>query len=378
MNIPPRPTRAEIDLSALVHNLRQLRTCCSQGEGVLAVVKADAYGHGAVEASRALEAEQVEYFGVALLEEALVLRAAGIQSPILVLGGCYPGQEEAFLAWKLTPAVFSMADLRRLADYGSGAGKSFPVHLKCDTGMGRVGFLPHELPELLELMPQLVGVEIAGLMSHLACADLPGSQATAAQIKNFQDLLAAFRAAGIDPGFVHLSNSAGLVAWEIPGCNLVRPGIALYGGAPLGEPSSGLDLRPVMTFETRIAQLRTLGAGQGVSYGHIYRTARQTRVATLPVGYADGYNRLLSNRGEVLIRGERAPVVGRVCMDWIMVDVTDIEDAQIGDRVVLLGRDGQESITAGDWARWLDTIDYEVFCRIGPRVPRCYVNAPSG
>jgi alanine racemase len=373
MVFPPRPTRAEIDLSALRHNLRQVRNCCAAGQGVLAVVKADAYGHGAVVVSRALEDVAVEQFAVATLEEGIELRAAGIARPILVLGGCYAGQEAEFMRQGLTAAVFSLPDLQRLQHFGMEDGIDFPVHLKCDTGMGRVGFLPAEIPRLIKLLREGTGVEAVGLMSHLACADETGSVETGRQIEVFRKILGQLAAAGIQPPHIHLSNSAGLTAWELPEATLVRPGIILYGGYPSREFESQLDLRPVMTFSTRIAQLRMIEAGQGVSYGHTYRTQRQTRLATLPVGYADGYNRLFSNCGEVLIRGERAPVVGRVCMDWILVDVTDIENATVGDRVVLLGADDEECISAEEWAEKLDTINYEVFCRIAPRVPRYFV-----
>ncbi len=373
MDFPQRPTRTDINLSALRHNLQQVRNFCSVGQGVMAVVKADAYGHGAVAISRVLEEEAVEQFAVASLEEGIELRDAGIKRPILVFGGCYPGQEAEFLHQDLVAAVFSLSDLQRINQFCEESGSSFPVHLKCDTGMGRVGFLPDEIPCLIDLLKGAAGVEVVGLMSHLACADDTGSMETHQQIKIFRKILQQLNAAGIHPPNIHLSNSAGLAAWDVPECTLVRSGIVLYGGYPSREFESQLDLQPVMTFSTRIAQLRTLEAGQGVSYGHTYTTQRTTRLATLPVGYADGYNRLFSNAGDVLIRGARAPVVGRVCMDWILVDVTDIDHAEVGDRVVLLGTDGEQSISAEEWGEKLDTINYEVFCRIGPRVPRYFV-----
>lgn len=370
MSFPARPTRADIDLKALGHNLRQVRSCLSALQGVLAVVKADAYGHGAVAVSRALIKEGVEQLGVATLEEGIELRSAGINTPILVFGGCYSGQEREFLAQKLTAVVFSLDDLERLERFGSVNRVSFPIHLKCDTGMGRVGFLPSELPLLLAKLENCQGIEVAGLMSHLARADEIDSAATHQQIDSFREILSQFAAAGIRPAAVHLSNSAGLSAWDIPECTLVRPGIMLYGGYPSAGFYPRLDLQPVMTLSTRIAQLRTLEPDSGISYGHIFRTDRLTRLATLPVGYADGYNRLLSNCGEVLVRGQRAPVVGRVCMDWILVDVTDVADVSVGDRVVLLGRDGELVVSAEDWALKIGTINYEVFCGISRRVPR--------
>jgi len=373
MEITSRPTRAEITLSALHHNLQQIRSHCAAGQEVLAVVKADAYGHGAVAISRALEGFGVTQFAVATLEEGIELRDAGIRNAILVFGGCYPGQESEFVRQGLTAVVFSLPDLCRLAQFGLKNSMRFPVHLKCDTGMGRVGFLPAEIPQMIALVKEGAGIDVVGLMSHLACADETESAETPKQMKLFRQIIENLALAGITPPHIHLSNSAGVVAWEMPECTLVRSGIALYGGYPSAEFKTRLDLQPVMTFSTQIAQLREIEAGCGISYGHKFITSRQTRLATLPVGYADGFNRLFSNSGEVLIRGKRAPVIGRVCMDWILVDVTDIANASVGDKVVLLGTDGEQSISAEDWGEKLDTINYEVFCRIGQRVPRYYI-----
>jgi alanine racemase len=378
MEFSSRPTRVDIDLAALCHNLNLVRTFCRGNQGVMAVVKADAYGHGVVAVSRTLEAAGVEQFAVACLEEGIELREAGIVRPILVFGGCYPGQEEAFVRYNLSAALLSLADLERINAFGLARDSRFPVHLKCDSGMGRVGFLPAEIQELARRLQQSGGLQVAGLMSHLACADELQAEATSVQIRVFRDILARLRAEGIFPPEIHLGNSAGLAAWDLPEATLVRPGIMLYGGYPSAEFTPRLDLRPVMTFSTQIAQLRTLSAAQGISYGHTYKTLGPTRVATLPVGYADGYNRLFSNCGEVLVRGQRAPVIGRVCMDWIMVDVSAIAGAAVGDRVTLLGADGNERISAEDWAEKLGTINYEVFCRVSQRVPRYPGPAPLG
>ncbi len=376
MNFPPRPTRADIDLSALEHNLRQIKSCCSETPGVLAVIKANAYGHGAVAVGRVLENAGVESFGVATLEEAIELRAAGISTPMLVFGGCYPGQESAFVRHDLAAAVCSLPDLQRLERFGRDHQLRFPVHIKCDTGMGRVGFLPAEIPPLIDLLTRGSGVEAVGLMSHLASADEAAPEVTRRQIQSFREMCRQFAAASLQPAAVHLSNSAGLVAWQVPECTLVRPGIILYGSYPAPEFRTKIDLRPVMTFSTRIAQLRWMESGCGISYGHIFHTERPTLLATLPVGYADGYNRLLSNCGEVLIGGQRAPVVGRVCMDWIMVDVTDLENVAVGDRVVLLGSDGGQTVSAEEWAEKIGSISYEVFCSVSQRVPRHFSALP--
>lgn len=377
MNYPPRPTVAEIDLGALRHNLNQATRFCRSGQRVLAVVKADAYGHGAVAVSRALVAEGVEQFGVATLEEALELRQAGIEQTILVLGGCYPGQEEMFLRQRLIPVISDRESLERLDRFAAKAGEQIDIHLKVDTGMGRVGFL---LPEFLELLPglkELQGLRIVGLMSHLACADEMEDEVTPGQLEKFRSLLDAVREQGLTIPDIHISNSAGLVGWDCPECTLVRPGIMLYGGMPGEKYRDRLDLKPVMHLRTQIAQLKRIPPGTGVSYGHRFHASRETLLAVLPIGYADGYNRLLTNRGEALICGQRVPVIGTVCMDWIMVDVTDLPQVAVGDPVTLLGEAGDQAITAEEWAEWVGSISYEVFCRIAPRVPRRYLELPS-
>ncbi|HKJ05588.1 MAG TPA: alanine racemase [Geopsychrobacteraceae bacterium] len=372
-----RPTFAEIELEALLHNLRQATRFCGPGQRILAVVKANAYGHGAVAVSKALAAEGVEQFGVAILEEALELRLAGINQPILVFGGCFPGQEEAFLQQRLMPVVCDRQSLMRLNRFAYQRDVRLPVHLKVDTGMGRAGFL---LPEFRQLVPELEaldGLSIVGLMSHLACADEVEDDVTSSQVERFRGLIREVRDQGLDIPELHISNSAGLVGWDCPECTLVRPGIMLYGGMPGEKYRDRLDLKPVMHVRTHIAQLKSVPPGTGVSYGHRFHATRQTMLALLPIGYADGYNRLLTNRGEVLIGGRRAPVVGTVCMDWIMIDVTDIQQVAVGDPVTLLGEVDGLMISAEEWAEWLGTISYEIFCRIGARVPRYYPEAQS-
>lgn len=373
MEFPARPTWAEIDLTALLHNLRQAQARCTDGQKILAVVKADAYGHGAVPVSRALAKAGVCHFAVATLEEALELRHAGLLADILVLGGCYPGQEAQFVANNLGVAVFSLVDLERLDAVSAALNHPLSVHLKFDTGMGRVGFFPAQVQQVIERLRQAPCLKLAGLMSHLACADEPDSPITFQQQQNFRAILTQFKQAQLLPFAIHLCNSAGLCDASLPEANMVRPGIMLYGGYPAHPATLGLDLRPVMTLVTQIALLRDLPAASGISYGHSFHTAAPSRIATLPIGYADGYNRLLSNCGEALVRGHKVPVVGRVCMDWIMLDVSQVDQAQVGDRVVLLGTDGQQTISAESWAEKTDSISYEVFCRISQRVPRRYL-----
>lgn len=368
----PRPTWVDIDLDALIHNLNQAQAFCPSDQRLLAVVKADAYGHGAVPVSRALVAQGVSDFAVATLEEALELRSNGIDSNLLVLGGCHSGQELAFSNEKLIPALLDIDMARRLNFQALRSGRRQPVHLKVDSGMGRVGFQADELRHHLSELKQLVGLDIAGFMTHLACADEFDSTVTAGQQRSFHEMLAMLRQSGITPRDIHQSNSAGLSAWGCPECTLSRPGIMLYGGLPSSAFADRLDLKPVMHLRSRITQLRDLPAGRGISYGHSFTTERETKVAVLSIGYADGYNRLLSNRGQGLLHGCRVPLIGRVCMDWILFDVTDVEGVSAGDCVTLLGSSDGQLISGDDWADALGTISYEVFCRIGARVPRHY------
>ncbi|WP_303720590.1 alanine racemase [Malonomonas rubra] len=368
-----RPTWADIDLNALLHNLRQAEKFCQPHQRTLTVVKADAYGHGAVPVANCFQRAGVRDFAVATLEEALQLRDAGIDEALLVLGGCFPGQEAAFIENKLMPALLDPQTALRLSAAAEQSGCRLPVHLKIDSGMGRVGFLPAQLREFLPQLLQLNGLKISGLMSHLACADDLDSGVTLQQLERFRSVLQMLREAGIVPDDIHISNSAGLSGWEVPEATLVRPGIMLYGGLPGPEFADKLDLRPVMHLRSSIAQLRTLPAGSGVSYGHKFHTARESRIAILPIGYADGYNRLFSNCGQGALHGRKIPLIGRVCMDWIMFDVTDLPQTRVGDCVTLLGSADGITITGDEWAEQLDTISYEVFCRISPRVPRRYL-----
>jgi alanine racemase len=372
MNLAQRPTYVEIDLNAIQHNYQQARRLAGPDRDVLAVVKADAYGHGAVPVALALERAGAATFGVALVEEGCELRAAGLQGEILVFGSIFPGQEEPLFEADLTPFLFDLEVAERLNKMALARETVLNCHLKIDTGMGRVGFLPTELPAVLARLRELDGLKIDGVLSHFALADDLTSAVTAEQRQLFRRQLQLLEAAGVHPRWRHISNSAGLIGPELEECNLVRQGISLYGGCPGPGFELLLDLRPAMALRTVVSQLRTLPAGSGVSYGHRFVTERETRLAVLPVGYADGYNRLFTNRGRVLVRGRYAPVVGTVCMDWILVDVTELPDVVAGDSVTLLGQADGLQISAEEWAEQLGTINYEVFCRIGQRVPRVY------
>lgn len=367
-----RPTYVEIDLGALRHNLAQVRRQAGPQRRILAVIKADAYGHGAAKVAPVLEAGGADMFGVAMVEEGEELRQAGICRPILVLGGTYPGQTETLLRHRLTPCIFDLESARRLDAELAVADRRWPFHLKVDTGMGRLGFLPEELPAVLKEFASLRHLDMEGVVSHLAMADEPAHPFTDVQVRRFRETLDQVRNAGFTPQVVHISNSAALFSRDIPECNLVRPGIVLYGALPSNDFQGRLNLRPVMSFRSVVAQLKEVPEGTGVSYGHRFVARRATVLAAIPVGYADGYNRLLSGRGEVLVHGQRAPVTGTVCMDWTLVDVTHVPGVQVGDEVTLLGRDNGNVITAEEWAGAVGTIPYEVFCQVSKRVPRIF------
>lgn len=368
-----RPTYVEIDLAALQHNFSQARRQAGAGRELLAVVKADAYGHGADRVAPALQQAGADLFGVAMVEEGVELRRAGVSRPILVLGGVYPGQGPELLAHQLVPVIFDLQTARSLNALALAEGRQLSYHLKFDSGMGRLGFRAEELPATLAVLAELKALTMDGLISHLAVADDPTHPFTAEQAGRFRDALAQVRAAGFAPRHIHLSNSAALFSQQFPECNLVRPGIVLYGGLPAPDFAGRLDLQPVMSFRTAVAQLKGVPAGTGVSYGHRFVAGRPTRLAAIPVGYADGYSRQLSNVGEVLVRGRRARVAGTVCMDWTLIDVTDMPHVEVGDEVTLLGRDNGQLITAEEWAQRIDTINYEVFCQVSKRVPRVYL-----
>lgn len=373
----PRPTWADIDLNALLHNLRQARQFFQSHQRPLCVVKADAYGHGAVPVTRTFQRAGVRDFAVATLEEALELRQAGIEDALLVLGGCHPGQEQAFIEHKLMPALLDPQTALRLAAVAEKRQRQVAVHLKIDSGMGRVGFLPNQLREFLPQLQQLKGLQVVGLMSHLACADELDSGVTLQQLERFRTVQRMLRDAGMVPKDIHISNSAAISGWDVPEATLMRPGIMLYGGLPGPDFADKLELLPVMHLRSRVAQLRTLPKGSGVSYGHLFHAERETRIAVLPIGYADGYNRLWSNCAQGILHGQKIPLLGRVCMDWIMFDVTDLPQVKIGDCVTLLGSADGLTLSGDVWAEHLNTISYEAFCRIGSRVPRHYLEVAA-
>lgn len=382
-----RPTRAEVNLSALRHNLRVVERHARDASGnrarVWPVLKADGYGHGAPAVARTLERAGASGFCVALLEEAVELRDAGIRAPILVMGGFNAssrGSCEEIVAQDIVPVVYDVAQIEGLARTARSAGRQTFVHLKIDTGMARLGVRMSELQRFEAALTKFPDVRVIGLMTHLACADAsPDSvegTVTKQQIARFEEATRRLiRAEVCAPDAIrHAANSAALLRGEAI-FDLVRPGIAVFGVSPLGE-TDGCDLRPCMRVRSEIVDIRTLEPGETVGYGALFRTLRDSRIATIPMGYADGLSRQLSNRGHVLVRGRRAPIVGAVSMDMAMIDVTDVPHATMGDEVVVLGGQegplGKDVITADEVAAHSGTIAWEVLTSISRRVPRFY------
>jgi len=336
------------------------------------VVKADAYGHGALACARVLADEGVTFLGVGLVEEGLELRAAGIRTPILVVDGAFAGRFDLLLAEALTPLVFRQDHLEGLAAASRALGIPAVAHLKVDTGMGRVGIRPEDLSDFLDAAVRL-GVKLEGVATHLATADLDGHPLTDRQIRAWRDAVSLVRDRAGEPRWLHVANSAGLLSRPDARGTLVRPGILLYGAHPSDDFRDRIDLRPVLRWTTRVTHVKDVRAGTPISYGSRWVAARPSRIASLPVGYADGYDRRLSDCGVVLLRGARVPIAGTVTMDQIMVDVTDVAGVDVGDEAVLVGAQGDDEIRAEELARACGTIHYEIFCGIGPRVPRIFV-----
>jgi alanine racemase len=370
-----RPTVAEIDLDALRFNLAQLQAKTRGKADILAVVKANAYGHGAAEVARELESAGAPLFGVATTEEGVELRRSVRSLPILILGGIYPGEFGRVLDHKLSPVIFDLEVATALSAEAKRSGRRISVHLKVDTGMNRLGIPWREWREALEFIRSAGNLLIEGLMSHLSVADSeePDDRAfTEEQTRRFQACLETARDLGIRPRYIHLANSAGTLR-DLPGFNLVRPGLMLYGLHPAPALRARIPLRPALRWKTAVLSVKRVCRGETVSYGRTYPCPKESLVAVLPVGYADGYSRRFSNRGEVLVRGKRAKIAGIVCMDLTMADVSEIPDIQPGEEVVLLGKQGSEEISAAELAGWAGTIPYEILCGIGKRVPRVYL-----
>lgn len=373
-----RPLWAEVDLARLGSNVRELRRAVPNTSRLMAVVKANAYGHGAFEVSKTVLAVGAERLGVASMEEGAELRSKGIDAPILIMGYTPPSLCEILLEKNLTPTVFTWEEAVSFSRRAREAGRRLKVHVKLDTGMGRLGIYdPREALHFLEKIPDLPGLLLEGVYTHFSTADEADRNFTELQLARFKQILKDLETRGIEIPLKHAANSA--AALEHPGSclDMVRTGISLYGYYPSADVNrDSAALLPVLSLKTRIIFLKRVSPGTPISYGKTYYTPAESTIATVPLGYADGYSRNLSNKGFMLVRGKRAPVVGRVCMDLTMLDVSHIREAKEGDEVVVYGSQGSEAIDADEVASQLGSISYEVLCSINSRVPRFYF--PNG
>lgn len=365
-------TWAEIYLDRLRDNYFLIRKITGNKK-IMAAIKADAYGHGAVEVARTLQRIGVDMFGVASAEEGIELRLAGINAKIIILSPVLDNQLDEVIEYNLIPTISELAFFKRLNQKLQKLKKPILVHVEVDTGMTRTGFSYEESFNIIKEINHSPYIKIEGIFSHFPLADSDGAF-TRKQIKNFSQLIGQLNSIKIKPKFIHLANSAGIFRFPNSHFNLVRPGIALYGLTPSSRIIVNNHFKPVMSLKSRIVNIRCVPVNTPVSYGHTYRTKRKSRIATVSVGYGDGYPRLLSNNAEVLYHGKRAKILGTICMDLIMIDVTDIPQAKLGDVVTLIGRDGNEEIKAEELAKKCNTIVYEITSGIGPRVARVFKN----
>jgi alanine racemase len=367
-----RPTWTEIDLDAIAYNYRVIRSRLSKGTSVLAVVKANAYGYGMVEVARRLEKENISYLGVACVDEGITLRKAKVKTPILVLSSVLPKEAEAAVYYDLTLTVCNKTLASAIDKVARKFGKQALAHVKVDTGMGRLGVWHDEADNLIEDLLGFDNITIEGIFTHFASADEEDVHYTVKQIENFKRLAAEMEIRGLEIQYVHAANSAGAMLYKDSHFNMVRPGLMLYGLYPSARIARTVKLKPALSLKTTVIYLKNTPPGRFISYGRTHMTTKETIVATLPIGYADGLNRHLSNRADMIIRGKRVPIIGRICMDHTMVDVTRVKGVKVGDEVTVIGRQGKQEITVEETADLLETIPYEVVCWISSRVPRVY------
>jgi alanine racemase len=376
-----RATRAEIDLQAFKHNLQSLRRYLDPQTRIMAVVKADAYGHGAVACARMAVKSGADYLGVAAIEEGIELRENGLSSHILIMASIFPDEAEDLIRHNLETIVCTQSLARALAKEAKKQNKTVSVHIKVDTGMNRLGISPEKLPDLLDQIRNLKNLKIEAISTHFSSADDEDKSITQAQLEKFHTALAIVSQEGVQIPGVHSANTSAIFKFPESHFNMVRPGLILYGAVPSPSLQPVIDriknlspFQPVMQWKSQTILVKSVPKGQAVSYSGSHTTQRESLIATLPIGYADGLHRILSNNMDVLIRGQRAPQVGNICMDMILIDVTDVPDVQAGDDVVIFGRQGSQAITVEELALKGKTIPYEILCNVGKRVPRIYLN----
>ncbi len=366
-------TWAEIDLAALVHNFKNIKKRVGPDVGVMAIVKAQGYGHGIVQVSRVLEKEGVNYFGVTSPFEAFLLRKEGIKSAILILGPTILEKASGIIEKNITQTICTKETALTLAEECKRLKKRLRVHIEVDTGMGRTGVPYQRALKLTQEVVNIPELEIEGIFTHFSTADEEDKSFTGEQIRRFKGVLEKLEGGKVDIPLRHAANSAGVLNFPESYFNMVRPGLALYGVYPSDYVSRSLNLHPVMSLKSKVIYLKRVKKGSTISYGKTYITNKDTTIAILPIGYEDGYNRLLSNKGEVIIRGERVKIAGRVCMDQTIIDVGKVPDVKVGDEVVLIGEQGEERISIEEIAKKVNTVSHEVVCRIAERVPRIYL-----
>lgn len=373
-NLYGRPVWAEIDLGAIARNMREIRRATKPDAKIMAIVKANGYGHGAVEVARTALANGADRFGISILSEGIQLRKAGFGVPILILGYTPPDEVHDIIRYNLTQTIYTYELAEALSWVAVKQKKVAKVHIKVDTGMGRIGFIPSEAAlKTIVKIAKLPNLEIEGIFTHFACADEKDKSYSQKQLEEFLGFVNKLETIGIHIPIKHAANSAAVIDLPETHLNLVRPGIIIYGLYPSENVNRNkIKLTPAMTLKAQVSFVKKVSANTGISYGRSFITAGESQIASLPFGYADGYSRLLSSKGEVLIKGQRCPVIGRVCMDQCMVDVTSIKDVEIGDEVTIFGKNGNDEISVEEIAKKMNTINYEIVCMITERVPRVF------
>lgn len=368
-------TWAEVDLDAIAHNIREIRKITNKEAQIMAVVKADAYGHGFLETTKTLLDNGADRLAVAVLQEGKQLRKSGVDVPILILGASAPEDAEDLIEFGITPTVFDYEFAKALSDTAKKRGTVTKVHIKLDTGMTRIGFVINdedntEIINTIIKISKLPYLEIEGIFSHFSTSDEYDSAYTLMQFDRFMGVVNALEEKGLKIPIRHICNSAGIMMYPQMHLDMVRPGVILYGMYPSNEvDKSRLNLIPAMTIKSTLTLVKEVEAGRGVSYGKEYITDKTTKIATVPIGYADGYLRKIAKKGKMLVNGTEVPIIGRICMDQCMIDVTNVHNIDKGDEVIVFGKD---KITIDDLAEWLETINYEIACIVGKRIPRIY------